>query len=95
MIYKTKSTNNILILLYILLIIILAILIYRLLYKFNLNNYDAFESPQTTKQSFERTKLYGSIFLDNLNEVITKMTDPPILYDTKQINLIRYSDVIL
>ena len=95
----SKSNSNIL---YILIIIILAILIYRILYKyeynFTLNNYDSFESPespQSTKPSFEKTQLYGSLFLDNLNQVITNMTDPPILYDTKQIELIRYSDAVL
>jgi len=97
---NSKTNSNILYLLYISIIIILAILIYRILYKYNftLNNYDSFESPKspkTTKPSFERTQLYGSLFLDNLNQVITNMTDPPILYDTKQIELIRYSDAVL
>lgn len=81
---------NLLIFIIIFIIIILAILNYRLL-----NKYDSFESPTITKKSFERTKLYGSIFLDNLNEVITNMTNPPIIYDNKNIQLIRYNDVIL
>ncbi len=75
---------------YILVIIVILIIIYLVMY----NKYDNFDSPQTTKKSFERTQLYGSLFLDNLNTVITNMTDPPIMYDTKTIDLIKYSDVI-
>ena len=84
MVLKIKS------IIYIFIIIILAILTYILL-----NNHDSFESPTTTKQSFEKTQLYGSIFLENLDEVIKNMTDPPIMYDNKNIQLIRYNDVIL
>jgi len=43
----------------------------------------------------DRTLLYGSLFLDNLGGVIKNMTDPPINYDTKRIEIIRYSDVLL
>ena len=46
-------------------------------------------------ENFERTKLYGSLFLDELNKVIKNMTDPPITYDTKRIELIKYSDILL
>ena len=42
-----------------------------------------------------RTKLYGSLFLDKLNEQIKGMTDPPIQYDTKRIDIIKYADVLL
>lgn len=42
-----------------------------------------------------RTKLYGSLFLDNLKTQIKKMTDPRIEYDDKQITLLRYSDILL
>lgn len=42
-----------------------------------------------------RTKLYGSLFLDNLKTQIKNMTDPRIEYDDKQIILLRYSDVLL
>jgi hypothetical protein len=80
--------------------IILCIIAFIKLYKINiksifLNNYDSFDIPQTTKQNFERTQLYGSLFLDNLNEVITNMTNPPILYDTKSIEINKYSDLLL
>ena len=86
MISKTK------ILFYILLVIILITIIYFVLYK----KYDTFEIPQTTKISYnDGTQLYGSIFLDSLNEVVINMTDPPIKYDTKRIELVRYSDILL
>ena len=42
-----------------------------------------------------RTKLYGSLFLDKLNTQIKNMTDPRIEYDNKQLTLLRYSDVLL
>ena len=74
----------------ILILIIILIILYLVIY----NKNDNFDSPQTTKQSYERTQLYGSLFLDNLNTVITNMTDPPIMYDTKTIDLIKYSDII-
>ena len=38
------------------------------------------------------TKLYGSLFLDNLNDVVINMTDPPINYNSKRIDIIKYSD---
>ena len=46
-------------------------------------------------EPIERTKLYGSLFLDKLNEQIIKLTDPPIAYDNKRIDIIKYSDVLL
>ena len=80
--------------------IIVCIIAFIKLYKINiksvfLNNYDSFDVPQTTQQNIERTQLYGSLFLDNLNEVITNMSNPPILYDTKSIEINKYSDLLL
>jgi len=46
-------------------------------------------------EPIDRTKLYGTLFLDKLDEVIKSLTDPPILYDTKRIELVRYNDVLL
>jgi hypothetical protein len=87
---------------YILIIFVLATLFYYIYfnnYKYKYYNYDSFEMPQTTRElmpeNFERTKLYGSLFLDGLNKVIKNMTDPPITYDTKRIELIKYSDILL
>ena len=45
--------------------------------------------------SFERTQLYGSLFLDELNKVIKNMTDPSIKYENKRVEIIRYSDALL
>jgi len=81
------------------LIFILAIICFVILYKFYTNKNDTFLLPQITTPSmpanFERTQLYGTLFLDGLNKVITNMTDPPITYDTQRIELIKYSDILL
>ena len=42
-----------------------------------------------------KTLLYGSLFLDKLNEQIKNMTDPKIIYDNKRIDIIKYSDILL
>lgn len=42
-----------------------------------------------------RTLLYGSLFLDNLDKQIKSMTDPRIQYDNKRIDIIKYSDALL
>lgn len=59
-------------------------------------------SIPTTTNSFtnskyerNRTLLYGSLFLDNLDEQIQRLTNPPIQYDTKRIELVKYSDIVL
>jgi hypothetical protein len=41
-----------------------------------------------------RTLLYGSIFLDKLNDQIKNLTDPKIMYNSKRVDIIRYSDVL-
>lgn len=46
-------------------------------------------------EPLDRTILYGSIFLDNLNTQIQNLTNPPIMYDTKRIEIVRYSDLLL
>ena len=79
--------------LYIIIIFVLITIPYLAIYKFN--NRDTFYSPQTKKPNIDGTQLYGSLFLDNLNGVITNMTDPPIMYDTKTIELNKYSDLLL
>lgn len=43
----------------------------------------------------DRTLLYGSLFLDKLDEHIKGMTDPRIQYNTKRIDIIKYADVLL
>jgi hypothetical protein len=51
-----------------------------------------FNDPRYEKN---RTLLYGSLFLDKLDEQIKGMTDPRIQYDTKRIDIIKYADVLL
>ena len=51
-----------------------------------------FNDPRYEKN---RTLLYGSLFLDKLNDQIKGMTDPAIRYDTKRIDIIKYADVLL
>ena len=53
---------------------------------------DLFKDPQYEKN---RTLLYGSLFLDKLNKQIKNLTDPPIQYDNKRIDIIKYSDILL
>jgi hypothetical protein len=53
---------------------------------------DDWTNPKYEKN---RTKLYGSLFLENLNKQIKNMTDPKIQYDNKQIDIIKYNDILL
>jgi hypothetical protein len=56
-----------------------------------------FLTQDTKPESFQpmdKTKLYGSIFLDNLDTVIKNLTNPDIEYDTKRMQLFRYYDVL-
>ena len=46
-------------------------------------------------EPIDRTRLYGSVFLDNLDTQIQNLTNPPIMYDTKRIEIVRYSDLLL
>jgi len=48
-----------------------------------------------TNTPIDRTKLYGSLFLDNLDKVIKNMSNPDIKYETKRIELNNYSDILL
>uniref|UniRef100_A0A6C0HL89 Uncharacterized protein n=1 Tax=viral metagenome TaxID=1070528 RepID=A0A6C0HL89_9ZZZZ len=62
---------------------------------------DKFDGGESSSESsiisnkMDRTQLYGSLFLDGLDTVIKNMTDPRISYDTKSIEVVRYSDVLL
>ena len=82
-------------------IVIIIIIVYRLCRQNRYNLLELFEETSITKtlktfkNSNERTILYGSLFLDNLDKQISNMTNPPIEYDNKRIELIRYSDVLL
>ena len=56
--------------------------------------YDGLGSNGIISSHMDRTQLYGSLFLDNLDSVIQNMTNPDIKYDTKRIQVVRYSDVL-
>ena len=53
---------------------------------------DYFENP---KKPIERTQLYVSLLLDNLDEVVKNLSDPDIKYESKRIELNQYSDILL
>jgi len=81
--------------------ILLFVLIF-IIYKINTNELFATSpdtspdtSPNTSPDPIERTKLYGSLFLNSLSEQVINMTDPPINYDSKRIEIFRYSDILL
>jgi hypothetical protein len=66
----------------------------------NVDNVNRFIDIQPTVQpivNYEKNKtlLYGSLFLDKLDEQIKNMTDPRIQYDNKRIDIVKYSDVLL
>ena len=77
----------------------IIIIIITIAYNIKLFNYDSFislDTPNTTMYiKNDGTKLYGSLFLDNLNDVVINMTDPPINYNSKRIDIIKYSDILL
>jgi hypothetical protein len=74
-------------------IIILDILEYKPNY--SRNNISRFVNLPISNYEKDRTLLYGSLFLDKLNDQIKKMTDPRITYDDKRIDIIKYSDVLM
>ena len=53
-------------------------------------------TPSTTKlQPIDRTKLYGSLFLENIEQSIKNLSNPDIKYEDKRIELNNYSDILL
>jgi hypothetical protein len=52
--------------------------------------------PYSTMHSapVDRTQLYGSIFLENINQSIKNMTDPKLKYEETTMKLTDYQDVI-
>ena len=85
-----NQNQNIIILLIIIVIIILLYIL-SILSKYNIIK----KNESFKDEPMDRTILYGSIFLDKLDKQIKSLTDPPILYDTKRIELIRYNDILL
>lgn len=77
----------------IIIIVLLCMLLYNSGYNYNYNSIIKQESFED--EPIDRTKLYGSLFLDKLDEIVKSLTNPSILYDTKRIELVRYNDVLL
>jgi len=76
-------------------IFLILTILYKYIIKNNTKEKFYINYPQTTASNMERTRLYGSLFLDKLDEVIINMTNPPVKYDTKRIDIIKYSDILL
>ena len=91
--YRIFATVGILMIFVGILMIIVGILYSKgYLESFSESNTNLFIDPRYEK---DRTLLYGSLFLDKLDEQIKGMTDPRIQYDTKRIDIIKYADVLL
>ena len=76
-------------------ILIIVFLIICIIILFILFNKKYNESFILKPEPIDRTILYGSVFLDNLGNQIQNLTNPPIIYDKKRIEIIRYSDLLL
>jgi hypothetical protein len=52
-------------------------------------------NTSTTKaQAIDRTKIYGSLFLENLDKTIKNLSNPDIQYEENRIQLNNYSDIL-
>lgn len=51
-------------------------------------------TDQQPTQQIDRTRLYGSLFMDKMNEVIQNMTSPRLKYTLTPLTLNDYADVI-
>ena len=56
------------------------------------NSYISYDNLNTV--SFDRTKLYGSIFLNNIDEAIKNMTEPNMKFYKTHMQLNDYQDII-
>ena len=99
---KTKINNLIIISIVLIILLILIILIlYNKIYKRDTFVNNALTTPlkttvlPTNPQPIDRTILYGSLFLENINESIKNMSNPDIKYEDKRIELNNYSDILL
>ena len=93
-----NKLNNLLIISIVLFILVILIISYFQVFKI-----DTFIiKPVTTKQSIttkpqpiDRTKLYGALFLENIEESIKNLSNPDIQYEENRIQLNNYSDILL
>jgi hypothetical protein len=92
---KNRKQLNILKIVIILIICLLSLFISIFIINKLNESFDGTGDNGIISEPVDRTKLYGSLFLDKLPQVIKNMTDPSIKYDTKRIEIIRYNDVLL
>ena len=95
--FLINISRNIIILTIIIILAFLVILVSLLYIKFYKNEYFDTQptNPHVTEQQIDRTKLYGSLFLDKLNETVKNLSNPDIKYEEKRIELNNYSDILL
>jgi hypothetical protein len=87
-----KIVNIIFICLVISVLILIIYIINNKIFNKHYFNWDSFENPN---KPIERTQLYVSLLLDNLDEVVKNLSDPDIKYESKRIELNQYSDILL
>ena len=100
---KLNNLNNTIYIIIILFILIILIILCIKIYQTDTfyNNY-SLVNPTTTKQLItnksnliDRTKLYGALFLENIEESIKNLSNPDIQYEANRIQLNNYSDILL
>ena len=96
--YNSLKINKLNLILIIIVLFIILYIIYTYFHNYKNETFDV-KTPTTTnsvlKIPIDRTKLYGSLFIDNLDEQIKDMTDPDIKYEEKRNELNKYSDILL
>ena len=99
---KIKINNliiiSIVLIILLILIILILLILYNKIYKHVPFANDAkytIPSFSTKPQPLDRTMLYGSLFLENLNKSIKNMSNPDIKYEEKRSELNNYSDILL
>jgi hypothetical protein len=96
-----QKLNNLIIISIVIVIILILLFLYIKMYKT-----DHFDNPTSTNtslhntsttkaQPIDRTKLYGSLFLENLDKTIKNLSNPDIQYEENRIQLNNYSDILL
>ena len=92
-----KVINNLILICTALFILLIVIIVYNKVYKFDtfiINQVTT--NPNTTKpQPIDRTKLYGALFLENIDKTIKNLSNPDIEYEESRRHLNNYSDILL
>lgn len=94
--------NNLIIISIVIVILIILILLFLHVKLYKIDTFDnlettntSFPTTSTTKvQPIDRTKIYGSLFLENLDKTIKNLSNPDILYEENRIQLNNYSDIL-